>query len=203
MPPRDGQGAGGVRRVAENFVEHRRGQRHGRQQHETHGEKDDRRQHEVAIPEQALVEEMHLGGQHVHDEQVQPQHTGQRFDPDFGRGEPVQALTAVEQHLQADQAQGEGAEAEEVERRRFLGLFLGQQQCHHQKDVRRQRKADVEHRAPAEVLADPAADARAADDAQEHDGGPASRQISCASRGGSVSRAIAIDSGASTPLAMP
>ncbi|MNQ79591.1 hypothetical protein D3C85_945400 [compost metagenome] len=109
----------------------------------------------------------------MHHEQVDPQRRRHGFQPDLGRSEPVQALPPVEQHLQADHAEGEGAETEEIERRRFLGLLLGQQQRRHQEDKRRQWHAEIEHRPPAKMLGDPATDTRAADDAEQHDGGPA------------------------------
>ncbi|MNK88576.1 hypothetical protein D3C87_1085440 [compost metagenome] len=120
---------------------------------------------------------MRLFGQHMHQEQVQAQSTGQRLDPDFRRVEPVHAFTTVEQHLQADQRQCEGAKTKEVERRRLRGFLLGEQQRYDQEDVRRQRQADVEDRTPVEMLGDPATDARAADDAHEHDGGPGRAEL--------------------------
>ena len=76
---------------------------------------------------------MRLRRQDVHEEKIETQHRGDRFDPDFRRGEPFQPLAAVEQHLQADHAERERRQAEEVEGRVLLGLLLAQQERHRQK----------------------------------------------------------------------
>ena len=158
----------GVRRVIQQFVQHRRRQSNRRQQHEAEREIHDGGKNEIAIPEQRLVEEMSFGGQDVHDKQVETGHRGSRFCPDFGGVEPLQALAAVQQHLQPDRAERECRQAEEIEGRVLPGPRLRKQQRHGQEDESRHRQADIEHRAPAMIFTEPAADAGTAEEAKQH-----------------------------------
>ena len=65
---REGHVAGGINRIIEQFLQHRRGQSQGRQQDEADGEEHDRRKNEIAVLEQRLVEKMHVRRHDVHDE---------------------------------------------------------------------------------------------------------------------------------------
>ena len=123
---RNRQVAGGVSRVVEQFVQHRRGQGDRRQQDEAEREIHDRGKNEVAIPEQRLIEEMALAGQDVNEKEIEAQHRGSRLRPDLCRVEPLHALAAVEQHLQPDDAERKCRQAEEIEGRSLRGPLLRQ-----------------------------------------------------------------------------
>ena len=66
---------------------------------------------EVAVPEQAGRQERLLGGEHVHDEQIEAEAGQHRLDDDLARAEPVQFLPAVQHHLQRAGAERQHGEA--------------------------------------------------------------------------------------------
>jgi hypothetical protein len=105
---RDRHVAGGVDRVIEQLLQHRRRQGQRRQQDKTKREEHEGREDEVAVLEQRLVEEVRLRSQDMHDVEIETENRGDGFHPDFGRDEPFQAFAAVEQHLLPDHAEREG-----------------------------------------------------------------------------------------------
>ena len=110
---------------------------------------------------------MRLGGQDVHDKEIEAQHGGSRLCPDLGRVEPLQALATVEQHLQPDRSERECREAEEIKGRSLRGSLLWQRERHGKEDEPRHRQADIEQRAPAMIFTEPAADAGTAEEAEQ------------------------------------
>ena len=122
---------------------------------------------EVAVDEQAPVEERLAVGDGVDQEHPRGGDGDAHFEQDLGRVEPVELGAAVEHDLQRADGQGEEAEAEEIELAEAAHRVGHEQQdageCSHA-----DRHVDVEHPAPVEVVGEVGADDRA-DDRRDHD----------------------------------
>ena len=114
-----------------------------------------------------------LGGEHVHDEQIECEARHHRLDHDLARAEPVELLAAVQHHLERAGREPQHGEAVpgEPELRPLRRLAHEQRDADHGEDAERQ--VDVEHPAPGvevgQVAAERRADHRAHGDAHRED----------------------------------
>src|SRR6185312_79124 len=94
---------------------------------------------------------------------------------DEGRGEPISLLAAIEDDLQAAQAQSHETEARPVHRRLLAGVAAGRalmdQAAHQGEDPEADRNVDEEDPAPIVTVSDPTAERRT--DCRSNDGGDA------------------------------
>ena len=102
-----------------------------------------------------------LGGEHVHDEQVEREARDHRLDDDLARAEPVEFLAAVQQHLEGAGGEPQHGEAipGEPELRPRRRLAHEQHDADQGEDAERQ--VDVEHPAPGVEIGQIAAEGRA------------------------------------------
>ena len=107
-----------------------------------------------------------LGGHAVDDEQEEGERTDARLHADLGRLEPVERAAPVEHQLQHADGQRQQAEAEQVERARFLA-HVGQVGHRAEEGEHAHRQVDQEDPVPGIVLGQPAAQQRP--DQRPHD----------------------------------
>ena len=101
--------------IAAQVVQQAREQHQAREVQHAHDEGDQRADGEVAVEQQARVQERLLGGQAVGDEDPERQHADERAQHDLARLEPVQPLAAVEDQLRGDDGDRQRDEADPVE----------------------------------------------------------------------------------------
>ena len=109
------------------------------------------------------MEEGMLGGRGMDGEDVEAQRGERRLDLDLERGEPVLELAAVEHHLQRRHAEAQHGEAEEVEGAIAIALGLLDRSADADERQHADRKIDVEHPAPIEIVGEIAAERRSQD----------------------------------------
>ncbi len=105
------------------------------------------------------------------DEQVAADPGHHQLDPGLRSAEPVVGLAAVQHQLQADHAEAEGEEAEQVELRGLVLPLARHEEPGAEEGHGAHRDVDEEAPAPAVVLGQPAAQGRAEDRAQHHRAG--------------------------------
>ena len=108
------QQADGIDRVAAHMVEEGGHQHHRRRAHEAIDEREYQAEKEIALRQQARIEERLLRRQAMHVEHVKAQHSEAAFCDDFPGFEPVELPAAVEHQLQRTDAQRQAQESEPV-----------------------------------------------------------------------------------------